>query len=174
MRKSGKWGIGVVVLGAALGLLAACNLFTDILPGTPSPLPALTPTAAAGALVAAGLWGGEHVSLDVTASGAYAEFDCAHGTLDTPLTLDASGQFAMAGTYVVEGGMTTQDPPPATSSFERARRLPRVYGCMRWMFSTRLRVCARAGSIRGYTRQRMFAHPARRAASTRRSPAQRR
>ena len=112
MGKSGKWGIGIVALGAALALLAACIPFAETLPGTPTALPALTPTAAAGAVVAAGLWGGEHISLDVTATGAFVEFDCAHGTLDAPLFQDASGQFAVAGTYVQEGGAMAQDPPP--------------------------------------------------------------
>ena len=110
MGKGSKRGMGIVALGAALGLLTACIPFADTLPGTPTALPALTPTAAA--LVAAGLWGGEHISLAVEAGSAYVEFDCAHGSLTAPLALDAAGRFAVAGTYVQEGGAMAQDPPP--------------------------------------------------------------
>lgn len=112
MGKGSKWGMGIVALGVALGLLAACIPFAETLPGTPTVLPALTPTAAAAAVVAAGLWGGEHISLAVEAGSAYVEFDCAHGSIPAPLALDAAGRFAVAGTYVQEGGAMAQEPPP--------------------------------------------------------------
>ena len=50
-----------------------------------------------------GSWGGEHVALEVTGSGATAEFDCAHATLDEPLRL-ADGRFDVPGVYVREHG----------------------------------------------------------------------
>jgi hypothetical protein len=44
------------------------------------------------------------VRLDVSAAGATVEFDCAHGTVDQPMTLDAEGRFDARGTYVREHG----------------------------------------------------------------------
>ena len=55
-----------------------------------------------------GKWGGHHVRLEVSRSGAEFEFDCAHGRLSGPLTLQ-NGRFAAAGTYVRESGPTRQD-----------------------------------------------------------------
>ncbi len=54
--------------------------------------------------VAAGIWGGEHVSLEVTEGGARVEYDCAHGTIDRPLMLDRRGRFDATGTHVEERG----------------------------------------------------------------------
>lgn len=50
-----------------------------------------------------GTWGGQNVRLDVAASGAQVEFDCAHGTLAGPLIL-RDGRFTTSGTYVIERG----------------------------------------------------------------------
>src|SRR3954447_356287 len=52
-----------------------------------------------------GSWGGNQVSLEVTASGATVEFFCAHGIIDKPVTLDSSGRFDAAGVYVRESGI---------------------------------------------------------------------
>jgi hypothetical protein len=57
---------------------------------------------AAQARVAEGQWGGERVRLEVTDSGATIEFDCAHGKIEEPLTLDSAGRFDTRGTYKVE------------------------------------------------------------------------
>ena len=56
-----------------------------------------------------GAWGGEHVRLIVDDSGGTIEFDCAHGTLDRPLTLDGSGRFDVGGSLVAEGGPVLKD-----------------------------------------------------------------
>ena len=64
-----------------------------------------------------GAWGGEHVALDVTGAGAQVTFDCAHGSLDQPLTLDSSARFSVTGTYTPEGGPTPQSE----------QRLPAAY-----------------------------------------------
>jgi hypothetical protein len=56
-----------------------------------------------------GDWGGEHVRLTVTDAGAQIEFDCAHGSLDEPLMLDASGRFDVKGTLVGEAGPIRKD-----------------------------------------------------------------
>ena len=59
--------------------------------------------------VPTGEWGGAHVRLTVGANGGTIEFDCAHGSLDEPLALDASGRFDVKGRLVGEGGPTRQD-----------------------------------------------------------------
>ena len=51
-----------------------------------------------------GNWGGEHISLQLTAQGGTVEFDCAHGTIARKLVLDRSGRFDVPGTYVEEHG----------------------------------------------------------------------
>jgi len=50
----------------------------------------------------ANIWGGEHVEMDVTPTGANFDFDCAMGTIDQPLALPADGKFRAAGTYTRE------------------------------------------------------------------------
>ena len=60
--------------------------------------------------VAVGTWGGTSIRLDVTTQGATIEYDCAHGTIDEPLTTDRDGRFTAAGTHVREhGGPIRQD-----------------------------------------------------------------
>ena len=86
----------LLLLAAAAALLAYCS-----------------PTAADGAQVPAGEWNGEHVALSVTSAGAKVEFDCAHGSIDGPITLDDNGRFSVNGTFVQErGGPTREDQPP--------------------------------------------------------------
>jgi len=51
-----------------------------------------------------GDWGGQHVRLTVDDTGGRIEFDCAHGRLGAPLTLDGDGRFDVAGSLVSEGG----------------------------------------------------------------------
>ncbi len=52
----------------------------------------------------AGNWGGEHISLTVLDSTANLEFDCAHGTIDEPISIDTEGNFEVTGIYVIEHG----------------------------------------------------------------------
>lgn len=56
-----------------------------------------------GKSVAAGTWGGRGVRLQVSASGADIEYDCAHGTIGK-MTLDAAGRFDAQGTHAAERG----------------------------------------------------------------------
>jgi hypothetical protein len=65
--------------------------------------------------VPAGVWGGEHLQLVVTEAGGTTEFDCAHGSLDSPLALDEEGRFDVPGTLVREGGPIREDPQPSQS-----------------------------------------------------------
>lgn len=51
-----------------------------------------------------GTWGGEHISLELTADGGRVEFDCAHGTLAGKIKLDQQGRFSVKGTYSPEHG----------------------------------------------------------------------
>ena len=65
--------------------------------------------------VPAGAWGGAHISMQVTEGGATFEIDCAHGTIEAPLSLDAHGRFDNRGEYVREsGGPDLQFPRPDT------------------------------------------------------------
>jgi hypothetical protein len=54
--------------------------------------------------VQTGTWGGEHVVMNVTNTGATFEFDCAHGSTNGVLTADSSGRVDIAGIYVFEHG----------------------------------------------------------------------
>lgn len=62
------------------------------------------PTAADHVGVAVGSWGGDHLRVDVTPAGATIEYDCAHGTIDEPLSPDRAGRFSAAGTHTFEHG----------------------------------------------------------------------
>jgi len=54
--------------------------------------------------VPVGLWGGEHIALQVNESNASIEFDCARSTIDQQLLTDASGHFDITGVYIRERG----------------------------------------------------------------------
>lgn len=54
--------------------------------------------------VPVGSWGGEHIALTVTQEGASFEIDCAHGTVNESLLIDANGRFSVRGIYVRERG----------------------------------------------------------------------
>jgi len=51
-----------------------------------------------------GSWGGNHVSMEVTEEGAQIEYDCAHGTIPTPLKIDSNGKFSAKGLHFRERG----------------------------------------------------------------------
>jgi hypothetical protein len=51
-----------------------------------------------------GTWGGDHVSLTVTASGEHLEFDCAEGDIPGPLVVDTRSAFSASGTFTREHG----------------------------------------------------------------------
>jgi hypothetical protein len=54
--------------------------------------------------VLTGMWGGQHMRLEVSSRGASIEYDCAHGTIDQPMTLDSGGYFDVRGTHITERG----------------------------------------------------------------------
>jgi len=83
-------------------------------------LQAAIPTASNHKDIASGTWGGEHVILEVSKSGAEAEFDCAHGQITQAITLDKHGDFNVAGTFMPEhGGPVSRDDntPPAKAHY---------------------------------------------------------
>jgi hypothetical protein len=51
-----------------------------------------------------GLWGGEHISMQVTKQRTTVEYDCAHGTIDQRINLDRRGRFDVPGIQVAEHG----------------------------------------------------------------------
>jgi hypothetical protein len=55
--------------------------------------------AGAAKTIPTGVWGGEHIRMEVSRDAAEIEFDCASGTITKPLLLDGKGQFRLAGTY---------------------------------------------------------------------------
>ncbi|HET6844514.1 MAG TPA: hypothetical protein VFK06_22940 [Candidatus Angelobacter sp.] len=64
-----------------------------------------------------GTWGGEHILLETSDNGAKAEFDCAHGEITQPLTLDQQGNFDVSGTFTAEhGGPVRRDETPNSSA----------------------------------------------------------
>ncbi|HEV2860922.1 MAG TPA: hypothetical protein VGX48_07955 [Pyrinomonadaceae bacterium] len=76
-----------------------------------------------------GTWGGRGVVLVVTDEGASVEFDCAHGTIEGRIELDADGRFEVAGTFVPEGGPTSVPADgPAKEKNIKARYIGRVEG----------------------------------------------
>jgi hypothetical protein len=61
-----------------------------------------------------GLWGGEHISMQVTERRTTVEYDCAHATIDQRIALDRRGRFDVPGMQVQEhGGPVRQNEQPA-------------------------------------------------------------
>lgn len=56
-----------------------------------------------------GEWGGEHVALRITPQGGVLEYDCAHGSIDPPITPDDQGRFDVTGIHIVEHGGPVRD-----------------------------------------------------------------
>jgi hypothetical protein len=71
----------VVVLGAVIAI-SACG------GGPAAPSTPLT-----------GTWGGDHVTLTVVDTGSHVEFDCAHGDIPGPLTVNIRNAFSVSGTF---------------------------------------------------------------------------
>jgi hypothetical protein len=58
-----------------------------------------------------GNWGGQHIGLVVTDSGATINYDCAHGTIDQAL-VTVDGVFTAVGTHYREHGGPIRDGEP--------------------------------------------------------------
>lgn len=51
-----------------------------------------------------GVWGGQHIHIEVGEKSARIEYDCANGVINGPLTVDADGNFKLRGTHRMERG----------------------------------------------------------------------
>lgn len=66
--------------------------------------------------VATGTWGGEHIILEVSDKSADVEFDCAHGQISQPITLNQRGDFDVPGNFAPEHGGPVLRDEPSTSN----------------------------------------------------------
>jgi len=51
-----------------------------------------------------GTWGGKHIQFEVSDGSVNIEYDCAHGSIEGPLTFDRQGRFSWRGSYTREHG----------------------------------------------------------------------
>jgi hypothetical protein len=49
-----------------------------------------------------GLWGGQHISMEVSDAGAEIEYDCAHGRITEKIVPDRNGKFTAKGVHLRE------------------------------------------------------------------------
>ncbi len=54
--------------------------------------------------LSSGVWGGQHIRMEVTDSGADIEYDCAHSVIEEPFVMDSEGNFDVKGKYFPEHG----------------------------------------------------------------------
>jgi hypothetical protein len=66
--------------------------------------------------LAAGVWGGQHIRMQVTDGGAQIEYDCAHSTIDQAIVLDRQGRFDVKGKFTREHGGPVRDNEAPNSS----------------------------------------------------------
>jgi hypothetical protein len=71
--------------------------------------------------LAAGVWGGQHIRMEVTDAGARVDYDCAHSTIDQPILLDRQGRFGAKGNFTKErGGPVREGETPDRSQVRYA------------------------------------------------------
>jgi hypothetical protein len=93
----------------------AAALVATVLSATPVP-PRTLPESA---------WGGDHAAVMATANGVRLDFDCAHGSIEGPVAIDADGRFDVRGVFAKESaGPVRRD----ASSGEAARYVGRIDG----------------------------------------------
>ena len=90
------WSFGLIL--ALLPFFAAGSERRGAMSDSPNQ-PAPKPTD-----LAPGAWGGQHIGLQVTETGAEFEFDCARGEIKGKIAIDRLGRFRVAGTYTEERG----------------------------------------------------------------------
>ena len=60
-----------------------------------------------------GVWGGQHILMEITESGAQITYDCALGTVDQPFDVNKDGEFDLKGTHTRQrGGPVRSDESP--------------------------------------------------------------
>lgn len=82
-----------------------------------------------------GVWGGEHIRFEVTETGAKVEYDCAHGTVEGKIVVDAQGRFNVYGLHYEEHGGPVR--PGDDASGYRVRLSGRVGGSLLKLTVTR-------------------------------------
>ncbi len=98
--------VAVLLITACVGLSCAGQMKAS--------RPAQSGPAVPSKAVPNGVWGGEHIRMEVNDSGADIEFDCARGSISQRLELDDKGRFKVQGIYIaetaapaaVDGGLT--------------------------------------------------------------------
>jgi hypothetical protein len=95
LREDGEMQfVAAVLITACIGLSSAGQMKAS--------RPAQFGTAAPTKTVPNGVWGGEHIRMEVNDSGADIEFDCARGSISQRLELDDKGRFKVQGIYLAE------------------------------------------------------------------------
>ena len=97
--------VAVVLIITSVVLAGAAQRSASGQPGPDAPAKA----------VPNGVWGGEHIRVEVTDNGADIEFDCARGTISQRLALDAEGHFKAQGTYKAETPAPSAEGGPSGS-----------------------------------------------------------
>jgi hypothetical protein len=113
MRRSGFWH-SKIRSTAMLAIVAAAGALACSPPVPAAADPGAKEAAGTQQRVRVGAWGGEHIRMDVGASGAALEFDCAFGRIDEPLITDSDGNFRARGVVMFEAGgpvQPGQSPP---------------------------------------------------------------
>jgi hypothetical protein len=79
-----------------------------------------------------GVWGGEHIRFEVTEFGARVEYDCAHGTVEGQIAVDAQGRFSVYGRHFEEHGgpVRATEVEDEGAGGERVRLSGRVGGSL--------------------------------------------
>jgi hypothetical protein len=102
---------------ACLSLENSCkeDKAKPVIANSPTPIQVQSPpNKPMGAAVPLGVWGGVHIQMQVTDQGAEVEYDCAHGKILEPLSLDSAGRFQAKGIHVLDGpGPARQGVDPA-------------------------------------------------------------
>lgn len=86
--------VALVLITACVGLSSAGQMK----PTRPAPSNPAAPIK----VVPNGVWGGEHIRMEVNDNGADVEFDCASGSISQRLELDDQGRFKVQGIYIAE------------------------------------------------------------------------
>lgn len=89
----------VLIITACVALFCAGQMKSPTQSAAPAPSKA----------VPNGVWGGDHIRMEVSDSGADIEFDCARGMISQRLEVDDKGHFKVQGIYVA------QTPAPAAA-----------------------------------------------------------
>ena len=95
--------------------IASPSTVNTVSPESSEPRQSGTPTTSGGQKLS-GLWGGLHVSLEISDQGSTLEFDCATGLISEPILLDSAGRFDVTGSY------TRQGPGPIRQGVQRDAR----------------------------------------------------